>query len=537
MRCYYPYVGYTPSAIPRPDQYGRLKSCVNTSAPVGTSSSSSSVPSLEQVLAVGNSAGTNDIVMNNQDITGANIIETSTIQLTDSTNTISSTGSGGNLLLTSTSGNINLSAGGIVNVGGAITVNGVAQFNNNVNIGSAGTSNDTPIINTYKSQWNIGTGGSGNINLECPLNVGGFGNINMTGSLLNMTGGAHINQPPTSTLNVLSGTNLTTNYGSTNTPSLKVFDGPNNQGVSVIPDGSAGAFNPLTSAGDVIVVGSGGVVNTKGLNLCSWSSTNSGIKITSTAVSIGSGGTTTTPTTGTTYDGTNITLTSPNPPLSTATQPATSDNSNKIPTTAWVQSLIATIPATNIIPYFYGESNNLGAQSTTPIGTISLNFSGGSWGTTSYFQARFCFRQEYTLASVNYYQNWTGVLQVYPSRVPTVTSTTACNIDNTIDGTGTNFSLTSTSAPNGRWYWVENYSNTGSQYTGGNLTPNPFAITATSLSSINFVIFTPLTTGSSQGGRITMFMEIINKGINSPITTSGVSTFFPAGQYYTSFGT
>lgn len=35
MRCYYPLVGYTPTDVPRPDQYGRLKSCKNSSGPLG----------------------------------------------------------------------------------------------------------------------------------------------------------------------------------------------------------------------------------------------------------------------------------------------------------------------------------------------------------------------------------------------------------------------------------------------------------------------------------------------------------------------
>jgi hypothetical protein len=57
---------------------------------------------------------------------------------------------------------------------------------------------------------------------------------------------------------------------------------------------------------------------------------------------MGAGSATTTPTTSVVCDGTNITLTSPNPPLSTATQPPSTDSSNKMPTTAWVQSAIST---------------------------------------------------------------------------------------------------------------------------------------------------------------------------------------------------
>ena len=55
--------------------------------------------SLANVLGIGNSAGTNDILMNGQDITGANIVETDTLQLTDANNTI--TTNLGSLVLTS----------------------------------------------------------------------------------------------------------------------------------------------------------------------------------------------------------------------------------------------------------------------------------------------------------------------------------------------------------------------------------------------------------------------------------------------------
>jgi hypothetical protein len=127
-------------------------------------------------------------------------------------------------------------------------------------------------------------------------------------------------------------------------------------------------------------------------------------------------------------------------------------------------------------------------------------------------------------------------MQVYPNRVATVTSTTACNINNTIDGSSS-FNLVSTSCPNGRWYWTENYSNSSSPYTGAGVTALPFTITGTSQASINISAYTPLTAGGGSGGRITMFIELINKGSSSlAITSSGVSGLFSgASSYYASF--
>ena len=81
----------------------------------------------------------------------------------------------------------------------AINVGGTAQFNNTVNIGSSTTSNNTPTVNSYKSVVNLGSGGMGNINVECPLNVGGFGSINLLNADITMQDDSYINQTLTHT--------------------------------------------------------------------------------------------------------------------------------------------------------------------------------------------------------------------------------------------------------------------------------------------------------------------------------------------------
>ena len=92
----------------------------------------------------------------------------------------------------------------------AINVNGIASFLNDVNIGSSTTSNNTPTVTTYKSEVNLGSGGMGTINVECPLNVGGFGSINLLNADITMQDDSYINQTLTHTTpNTLYSINLT----------------------------------------------------------------------------------------------------------------------------------------------------------------------------------------------------------------------------------------------------------------------------------------------------------------------------------------
>jgi hypothetical protein len=92
MRCYYPYVNFIPNAVTREDQFGRLKGCSTSSPPTTSKSTPKPTPtavSLSEVLAVGNNAGTNDILMNGQKILGAHIIETDILEFDDGINGVS----------------------------------------------------------------------------------------------------------------------------------------------------------------------------------------------------------------------------------------------------------------------------------------------------------------------------------------------------------------------------------------------------------------------------------------------------------------
>jgi hypothetical protein len=92
-----------------------------------------------------------------------------------------------------------------------INVSGVATFSNNVNIGSAGTTNNTPVLTTNKTEINIGTGGSGSVNVECPLNLGGFSSLNLLNADITMNDDSYINQIGTHTTpNALYSINMNT---------------------------------------------------------------------------------------------------------------------------------------------------------------------------------------------------------------------------------------------------------------------------------------------------------------------------------------
>ena len=90
------------------------------------------------------------------------------------------------------------------------TWTGTNTFSNNLTVGGAGTANLTPVITTNKSQILIGTGGNGQMDIECPLTIGGFGSLTTTTNNINMTQTSIINQTGTKTSpNILATTNLT----------------------------------------------------------------------------------------------------------------------------------------------------------------------------------------------------------------------------------------------------------------------------------------------------------------------------------------
>jgi hypothetical protein len=104
----------------------------------------------------------------------------------------------------------------------------------------------------------------------------------------------------------------------------------------------------------------------------------------------------------TTLTSTDLTLTTTNPPTCSAVQPAANDATTKIPTTAWVQSAIAAIPApipSGGQPFFYGNWN----LTSNPINPYIVWSNGNSWGPYSGVQLK-----------INYSCNWgTNYASIY----------------------------------------------------------------------------------------------------------------------------
>jgi hypothetical protein len=188
----------------------------------------------------------------------------------------------------------------------AINVNGIASFNNNVIVGSTSTPNLTPIITTNKADLTIGSGGSGNMDIECPVNIGGFGSLNLITAPLNLSGNSNIQQTGTTTLNNLNATLITTGLGASANSSFAIRDSVANNNILFLPNSTLGAYNPATDAGNEVVMAYGASVGTETLELTTWSSTNSAVKISPTAVYIGAGGASITPTSSVLCNGSSV---------------------------------------------------------------------------------------------------------------------------------------------------------------------------------------------------------------------------------------
>lgn len=148
-------------------------------------------------------------------------------------------------------------------------------------------------------------GASGGEDLSTVLGNGNdAGNKNITNvNNIGMNGLVTQNSLTSSaTQNVLDGTIIATNNGATSIPSLDVVDG--SKSMYFIPNSNAGAFNPATISGAETIVARGASSGAATLEMTTWSSTNSAVKVSPSSVSIGAGGTLVTPTVATTYNAT-----------------------------------------------------------------------------------------------------------------------------------------------------------------------------------------------------------------------------------------
>jgi hypothetical protein len=205
----------------------------------------------------------------------------------------------------------------------AINVNGIAQFNSNVVVGSTSTPNNTPTLTTNKTNLVIGSGGSGKMDIECPVTVGGFGSLTLTTAPLELNGGARINQSaaPTSP-NQLWNTN---------------FARPVTMNSATATDRLINtAF--LQLANEDSLASNAGIINGSGNSIYYELYNSAGNHIFRTTNG-------TTPSNTLLVSNTDLTIATTNPPTCAASSTiALSDDSAKLPSTAWVRDYVASIP-------------------------------------------------------------------------------------------------------------------------------------------------------------------------------------------------
>ena len=134
----------------------------------------------------------------------------------------------------------------------------------------------------------------------------------------------------------------------------------NNNSLKITTNPVIGAYNPCVTATTQQVIAATGTINTEQLVLTTESATNNGIVINNSTVN----------------------FTSTSPPTSSQTPPATSDNSNKIPTTAWVQSLFGTITNTVYSVLYYTNQTIVTPANCYAIDVLCVG-AGGNAGTST----------------------------------------------------------------------------------------------------------------------------------------------------------
>lgn len=348
-------------------------------------------------------------------------------------------------------------------------------------------------------------------------------------------------------------------------PILNVTEVNTGNSISIYPNSLGGSYNPVVLNGDNQILCVNDTINNTSFVVGANSTECNGLKIiTSTTpqtTTIGQGGVNGVFTTSFSCDGTNSTINGPalfsstTPPKSSQLIPLPGDSSNKIPTTAWVQTAITA--GASPMPYYQAYYFINAPQYFDRSGYFQFNFTGANWGVNDYFS--FSLRCSLTTTALNStalapnYTTITAIVDVYPNRCPANNTNPSAYGSNPTQSNVTNFSLANgyiyngaglqssyvvspaggPYAPFGRWYWVNNYSLTpnGTTYPTSSPAPiNPYIAPGTAQqSAFGFGVWNTQLVQTN----FAIEVELINRGpgrtgqeitLTSNYSTSGGST-------------
>lgn len=312
--------------------------------------------------------------------------------------------------------------------------------------------------------------------------------------------------------------------------------------IGIHPSVTVGSQMPILAGDNQIVSkNQSNTPNTTALVVGCQSTVSNGLKVDSVTniTTIGQGGTSNgVYTTSFSCDGTNSIIkgpaqfTSTSPPTSDQFPlPGPTDSSNKIPTTAWVQSAIT---SGGIVPLFlrgYKFITNTIIDWPVTFGTIPINFTNGSTlPTNSNFTIRYSIRYDFNITSStaqsNLFYSAYGNLNIYPNRVSTNTLAVPVFLNGSLNGSLAYGYSDVTVAPRGRYIWTENFSNP-EILDGTNRNDNPVFITSVNQASLTLNLGLPYQglTAPSNNCAISVYLELINDCTGTTITT-GSTTFF-----------
>lgn len=392
---------------------------------------------------------------------------------------------------------------------GTETHNNAATFTDVINIANGNTGNTTTFDVNGSNNLTINNnvnGGNMFFNIRDPTLNTICNTVSLTKSNGLNSGCSIINNPPTTIANFAC---FTASSASTTT-SLSLCVTPN-----------SGTLNNIVASNDPFIVGTGAGSNLGTLTLTTWSSSRLGIRINSNSInSVEVAG-----------QLIQLNATTTGGLTSSTTQPGPTDSSTSIPTTAWVQSAIA---SGGNIPLFlrgYKHITNTAIDYPITFGTIPINFTNGATlRTNDVFTIRYSIRYDFNITSStaqsNLFYSAYGNLNIYPHRVSTNTLTVPVFLNGSLNGSSAYGYQDATVAPRGRYIWTENFSNP-EILDGTNRNVNPIFITSVNQTSLTLNLGLPYQgiTAPSNNCSISVYLELINTCSGTTISTGNTAYF------------